>query len=102
MKYAITQSIWNDDDAEYGESSNQDYWEEDSLSSAIDSLNSTRTSAVGGVESISAEYWGDRLIVMVCNSMEYETGCYENRALHIHGITESSARRVAKIAGASL
>jgi hypothetical protein len=70
-----------------------------SLRDCIKALFSTRTNAVDGIECIHGYYqeYDLRLILTVFNGTEFETGDCESRTLHLSGITQSSAKRLAKI-----
>ena len=74
------------------------------LRDAIDDLLTTRTSRVGGIECIEADEWpvdAPRWIT-VTNGMEFETGCHEQRSLHLpDALTPSTKRRIARLAGVS-
>lgn len=73
-----------------------------SLREAFAEVHNTRTSRVDCVHCIEADEcpvvsprW-----ITVYNGMEFETGAYENRSLHIPGhITDSSRRRIARLMG---
>ena len=101
MKYYITYSIVTEesaqdgDYAEYGE-----VGETDRLAEALDWLFATRTAECDGIESTSGSFsaYGGRLTLAVFNGMEFRTGDQEQRGLHVHGISESSAKRIAKLA----
>lgn len=105
MKYYITYSITTEESAESGDFAEYgEIGDTESLATALDWFNSTRTCEVVGVESISGHYapYGKRLTLYISNGMEYRTGEQESRGLHVHGISESSAKRVAKLAGIQL
>ena len=101
MKINITYSITTQESAEQGDFDEYGIIAEtESLAEALDLLHSTRTNQVDGVRAKSGHYstHGKRLSLAVLNGMEYRTGAEEQRGLHIHGISKSSAYRIAKLA----
>lgn len=101
--YIVTYEIVTQESAEAGDVAEfGDVCETSSLAEAFDALSSTRTCEVDGVESYSGSFHNGRLVILVNNSMEFRTGAYESRCLHLHGVTESSAKRIAKVAGITL
>ena len=101
MNFHITYSITNEESAEQGDFAEYGIIDEtESLATALDLLHSTRTNEVDGIRATSGHYseHGKRLTLAVFNGMEYRTGDEEQRGLHIHGISKSSAYRIAKIA----
>ena len=98
--HILYQTILNDD----GEEIETDRWPNNGLRNAIADLTSTRTSEVGGVEATIAQYqpWNSTLLVTVCNSAEYRTGCREERMLAVIDITHASARRLARLLNAQI
>lgn len=103
MIYEIVQMIHNEEGIAYAFQA----WDEPSLRDGVRTLFETRTSAVNGIDAKSASYHPQRcvggslhlgrLCVFVDNGMEFETGEYETRSLHLSGITASSARRLCKL-----
>lgn len=82
-----------------GEACETDLIECDNLRDAIAELFRTRTNKVGGIECIESSNSGflsrhDWLTVY--NSAEFETGCHEQRSLHID-CTPSSKGRLFKL-----
>jgi hypothetical protein len=98
LKFNITYEIVSQESAEDGESEESGFiCENVSLREAIDSLFETRTNRVDCFQSIeySGNYW-----FTVNNGMEYETGSYESRSIHIpRNTTQSSISRIARLIG---
>lgn len=92
--YSITYEIITEE-SEEGDAAERGYILEDTndLREAISKLYSTRTNAVDG---ISAQEGGPNYITVV-NGMEYETGAYESRTLHLENVTDASQRRLARL-----
>lgn len=106
VKFAITYEIVTPESAEHGDADERGYIIEDTdLRDAIQLLHRTRTNRVDGVSAIEPDSspcvrprW-----VTLTNGMEFETGAVESRSLHIPDtVTASSARRIARLAGATL
>ena len=104
--FNVTYEIVTPESAENGDVDESGFIAENvSLRDAIALVSETRTSRVGGVECIEcdslpcdAPRW-----ITVMNGMEFETGAQESRSLHIpDGVTESTARRIARLMGARL
>jgi len=104
--FSVTYEIVTPESAEDGDAAERGFVERHcSLRDAIDAVQSTRTSRVGGVECIECDSWPtvDPRWITVYNGMEYETGAQESRSLHIPAsVTASSARRIARLVGARL
>ena len=69
------------------------------------SVHETRTSAVGGVERIECDSYpcDSPRWITVFNGMEYETGAWESRSIHIPPtVTSASSRRIARLMGAKV
>lgn len=104
--FGVTFEIITPESAEDGEADSRGWIEEGaSLRDALKALHGTRTNRVGGVEDISLDSWPCERprSITVTNGSEFETGAHESRALHIPAsVTRSSARRIARAAGAKL
>jgi len=97
--FSVSYAIVTPDSAEHGEAESRGFISVSvSLRDAIADLFETRTSMCDGFQSIDAQtHW-----IEVVNGMEFETGAYEERSLHIpDNVTESSRKRIAKICGAT-
>ena len=104
--FNVTYEIVTPESAENGDVDESGFIAENvSLRDALALVSETRTSRVDGVECIECDSLpcdAPRWITVV-NGMEYETGAQESRALHIpEGVTESTARRIARLMGARL
>ena len=104
--FNVTYEIVTPESAEEGDAEERGFiCEGFSLRDAMTLLHETRTSLVDGVESIDCDSYPcdcPRWIT-VTNGMEYETGAHESRSLHIPAaLTEATARRIARLAGATL
>ena len=98
-RFTVTRQIVTPETAEEGCCDESESWCESGLSlrSAVAETFQTRTAHVGGIESIE----GDHCAVSVNNSMEFLTGAYETRTLHIPpNVSRASGRRLAKLLGA--
>ena len=103
--FSVTYEIWAPDDVEACEPGEHGLIGQDlRLRDAIDDLLTTRTSRVGGIACIEADEWpvaAPRWIT-VTNGMEFETGCHEQRSLHLPDtLSPSTKRRIARLAGVS-
>lgn len=102
--FDVTYQIVTPESAEHGDVEERGFIIENvSLREAIDYLFQTRTSRCDGITAIEADEWPvtDPRWITVYNGMEYETGDYESRSIHMpDNITPSSARRIAKLLGA--
>ncbi len=103
-RFAVTFEIVTEESAEHGEADERGYiCTGETLREAIKDVCRTRTNLVGGctgVETDSSPCTRPRWVT-VYNDMEFETGAYECRALHIpETVTAASARRIARLAGA--
>lgn len=103
MLFAVSYSIVTPESAEAGDVAECGMLDTGlSLRDAVDLVQGTRTSRVGGVECVEcdespviAPRW-----VQVSNGMEYETGACETRALHMpDALSDASRRRVARLLG---
>jgi len=104
VKFDITYEIVTQESAEHGDVDDQGYIAQGlTLREAIDTLFETRTSRCSGVECIepSCSDIKDTRWFTVRNGMEYETGAYESRSLHMPDhVTGSSRHRIARLIGA--
>ena len=106
-RFSVTYEIVTPESAARGDAEELGFIGEGlTLRDALAGLNSaTRTNRVSGVECIECDsspcdrpWW-----VTVNNGMEYETGADESRSLHIPAsVSDASARRIARLAGARL
>jgi hypothetical protein len=71
-----------------------------SLREAIDALRETRTSQVGGVQAAELCQTGTGHCISISNGMEFLTGDYETRYLHLKDVSAASAQRVLALAQA--
>ena len=106
LKTCVTYEIVTPESAEYGECDESGFiiTKEDNrnLRECIKEVLKTRTNLMGGTESIYASINVDSIDINVCNNCEYETGSNEYRTLHIAGITQASAKRLAKLLNVKL
>lgn len=104
-KFNVTYEIVTDESAEQGDCEERGFISKNvSLRDALDDMSATRTSRCAGVICIepSCSDIGQALWITVDNGMEYETGDYESRSLHIPDhVTAASRRRIARLMGAS-
>lgn len=105
-KFTVTYEIWDESAAEAGETDDRGVeLENGSLREAIDAVLSTRTNKVSGVECVEPS---DSRIeharsITVANGMEYETGAYEYRTIHIpDSVSSASRRRIAALVGVNI
>lgn len=102
--FAVSYEIVTEESVEHGDAAERGFIDKNlSLRDAIKALHATRTNEVecspyfpetDGTP-VDRPRW-----VTVHNGMEYRTGEYESRSLHIpEKITRASARRIAKLAG---
>jgi hypothetical protein len=103
-KFNVTYEIVTQESAEHGEADERGYIAENvSFRDAVAELNATRTARVDGQNGIQADccFPGIPRWVTVTNGMEFETGAYESRTLHIPDhVTPASAMRIARYLGA--
>jgi hypothetical protein len=94
-KFNVTYSIVSQESAEQGDFSETGFIiESTDLRDAIKETFKTRTCHVGGIESIERQDYS----VSVQNSMEFLTGDYEERTLHIpRNVTPSSRKRILRL-----
>lgn len=102
-KFSVTYEVWDEDAVEYGDTDERGYELEDgTLREAIDAVTSTRTNAVDSIESIEPNnsVIEDARWITINNGMEFETGAFESRSLHIPNcVTSASRRRIARLLG---
>ena len=101
--FSVTYEIVTQESADYGDTDSRGYIAEDvSLRDALQYVTETRTNECGGIESISADSsHGRPRWVTVQNSMEYTSGAYESRSIHIpSNVSDSTASRIARLLGA--
>jgi len=97
-RFTVTHQIVTQESAEHGEcdESQSDCVTDLTLREAVSEVNDTRTSQVDGVQAIE----GDHCAVTIYNGMEFRTGAYENRTLHIPpNVTRASGKRIARLLG---
>ncbi len=101
--FMVTYAIVTPESAEAGDIAECDALDLfERLRDALKAVKETRTNRVGEIESVEADsYPCERpQWITVHNGMEFETGAYESRSLHIPShVTRSSARRIARLAG---
>ena len=105
-RFSVTYEIVTPESAEGGEADEQGFiCEAETLRDALTDLHRTRTNMVDsgqGIETDSSPCVRARSVA-VFNGMEFETGAYETRALHIPlTVTAASSRRIARLAGARI
>lgn len=94
MKCSVTYEIVTEESAEYGDAAERgEIGDFPSIREGLDAVNETRTNEVDGASYSTAESWHG-VILTVDNGMEFITGEYETRSLHIPVRTESSRRRL--------
>lgn len=102
--FNVTYEIVTEESAATGDYEESDFIGEGlSLREAIRLVQETRTSRVGGVESIETDCWPmtNPRSVRVINGMEFETGACESRTLHMpESLTGATRRRIARLVGA--
>jgi hypothetical protein len=114
-RFTVTYEIVTPQSAAHGEADERGYVDDHgctdtkplplTLRDALKAFRGTRTNRVDGVECTELDSspcvrprW-----ITVCNGMEFETGAHESRSLHIPGtVTNSSARRIARLTGVRL
>ena len=98
--WPVTFEIVTQESAEDGDAESRGYISQDeTLRDAIESLFSTRTSRVSGVECIEPNDSRHEFArwVTVYNGMEFETGAHESRSLHFPDrITGASRARLVR------
>jgi hypothetical protein len=103
-QFSITYDIVTEESAEHGDYVDYGFIDTNlTLRDAIKLVFQTRTNAVDGVTSIECDScpavnprW-----VTVTNGMEFETGDYESRSLHMpDSLSPATRRRIAKLMGA--
>lgn len=105
-RFSVTYELVSDESAQHGDAFERGYAAEGvCLRDALAELHATRSARVDsplGVALDSHPCTRPRA-VYVHNGMEWDTGVFETRALHIpDNVTASSARRIARLAGASI
>jgi hypothetical protein len=100
-KFNVTYEIMTEESAEHGDADERGFIAEGvNLRDAIASVRQTRTCHVDGVLAIEpSEYPGDSFRwITISNGMEYLTGAYESRSLHIPDqATNASRRRILRL-----
>lgn len=100
-KFNVTYEIVTEDSAEHGDAESRGYISENvSLRDALDDVQATRTCHVGGVEctEASSSNIDQARWITVNNSMEYLTGEFESRSLHMPDhLTAATRRRIARL-----
>jgi hypothetical protein len=100
-RFNVTYDIVTPESAEHSDTDECGFIEEgatlrDAISAVLRGRTRKRDSGDG------ASYDGDNTVI-VGNGMEFETGAYETRYLHIPElVTGASARRIARLAGAKV
>ena len=101
--FNVTYEIVTPKSAEHGDAEEIGFiCEKVRLAQAIEEVQRTRISRGGGVECIEpSEVPGpDFRWITIFNGMEYETGAYESRSIHIpEQVTLSSRVRIARLLG---
>lgn len=94
-QFAVTYGIVSDESAESGDYEETGFISEgEDLRYAITDLFRTRTNEVDGC-TVEAD---DARCITVYNGMEFRTGCYETRSLHIpRSVTPASAARITRL-----
>lgn len=104
-KFNVTFEVVTDESAEESDYDESGFISQNvGLRDALDDVSATRTSGCDGVLCIepSCSDIGQARWITVNNGMEYETGDYESRSLHIPDhVTAASRRRIARLMGAS-
>ena len=97
----VTYEVWTEESAEIGETDERGFISEDvPLRFAIEDLLATRTEHVGGSQYAdpSDSDVGQARWITVDNGMEYLTGAYESRSLHIPDrVTPASRARLVRL-----
>ena len=101
--FAVTYEIVTEESTADGDAAERGYvCEGVTLREAIDAFTGTRTNRVDSSSGIEANEYPVRAPrwFTINNGMEYETGEYESRSLHIpEGVTAASRRRIARLLG---
>lgn len=100
--FNVTYEVYTEESVENGDSAESGFIGKDlSLRDAIRHVGGTRTNRVDGAN-VEANEWpciAPRWIT-VNNGMEFDTGEYESRSLHIpESVTPASRRRIARLLG---
>lgn len=100
--FGVTYAITTEESAADGEHAESGWIEEFvPLRDAVKAVRETRTNAVDGISSIECSESGAPRFVTVSNGMEFETGAYEERSLHMpRNLTPATRRRIARLVGA--
>jgi hypothetical protein len=99
-RFSVTYEIVTQESAEQGDTDESGFIGEGlDLRSALDAVRETRTNEVGGAEvHPSASDVSDMRWISVANGMEFRTGAYETRSLHIpDGVSDASRGRILKL-----
>jgi len=103
LKFNVTYEIVTPESAEHGDAEEMGFISEDvRLSQAIYDVMGTRTSKVDGVNCIepSDSHGANFRWITIMNGMEFETGAFESRSIHIpEQVTPSSRVRIARLLG---
>lgn len=106
LTFNVTYEILTQESAAEGDADERGFiCEHVRLREAFEEVFNTRTSAVGGISAIepSSSSIHDMRWITVDNGMEYETGAYESRSLHIpENATASTRRRIAHLMGSRI
>lgn len=100
MRFNVTYEIVTPESAEYGDADERGFLAENAtLREAIELVQETRTSHVGGVECVEPNCWpGLFSWITVINSAEYLTGAQESRSIHIpDSVTPASRARILRL-----
>ena len=101
LKFQVTYEIITNESAEHGDAAERGFILEDiPFRAAYDAVYETRTSHCDGITGIEANEYPvtDPRWITVYNGIEYLTGAYESRSIHMpDNITPSSARRIARL-----
>ena len=102
ITFGVTYAITTQESAENGEHAEQGWIAEFiPLRDAVKAVRATRTNHVEGITSIEASERSYPRFITVSNGMEFQTGAYEERALHIpREVSGPSRRRIARLVGA--
>lgn len=95
----VIQTVWSAVDETREDLVESDTWVELGLRDAVKAARGTRTNEVDGASyhSLTWNKSGGRLVYFVSNPREFRTGDVEERSVHLHGVTQASAKRLAKL-----
>ena len=103
--FDVTYEIVTEESAEYGDAEERGFIDKNmTLRDALEAVRATRTNRVDGVTAIELSSSGHSFAwITICNGMEYETGAYESRSIHLpDSLTGSTRVRVARLLGARI